>query len=425
MSKTSSKMPRSTILVLLLLSAAAQGEDWKIEYGGHTKLRVTGQAYPSESVFRDVAGSNSIDTGAVLRLKFGAATGRWSFDTDYQLLALHGEGVELGSNPQPGAEFFFTVLPDDDRRLFDLTHVIDEGGKDALLHRLDRFSIGYTGAKTVVRFGRQALSWGNGLFYAPMDLVNPFDPSTIDTEYKAGDDLLYVQHLLDNGDDVQGAWVVRRDLESGDVETDEATIALKYHGFLGEHEIDVLVAEHYGDTVLGLGGGRSLGGAVWRGDIVATHTDEDTSVQIVTNLSYSWIWGGRNMSGAIEYFYNGFGLSSGNYDLPSVSSDPDLFARLARGELFSIGRHYLAGSVMIEVTPLWTVTPTMLMNVADPSALLQFVTSYSLSDNMSMLASLNLPVGPKGSEFGGIDTGVPDRYLSGGAGLFAQFAWYF
>ena len=425
MSKTSSKMPRSTVLVLLLLSAAGQGEDWKTEYGGHTKFRVTGQAYPSESVFRDVAGSNSIDSGAVLRLKFGAAAGRWSLDTDYQLLALHGEGVELGSNPQPGAEFFFTVLPDDERRLFDLTHVIDEGGKDALLHRLDRLSIGYTGEKTVVRFGRQALSWGNGLFYAPMDLVNPFDPSTIDTEYKAGDDLLYVQHLLDNGDDVQGAWVVRRDLESGDVETDEATIALKYHGFLGEHEFDVLVAEHYGDTVLGLGGGRSIGGAVWRGDIVATHTEEDTSVQIVTNLSYSWIWGGRNMSGAIEYFYNGFGLSSGNYDLPSVSSDPDLFARLVRGELFSIGRHYLAGSVMIEVTPLWTVTPTMLMNVADPSALLQFVTSYSLSDNMSLLASLNLPVGPKGSEFGGIDTGVPDRYLSGGAGLFAQFAWYF
>ena len=56
-------MPRSTILVCLLLSAAALGEDWKTEYGGHTKLRVTGQAYPSESVFRDVAGSNSIDTG--------------------------------------------------------------------------------------------------------------------------------------------------------------------------------------------------------------------------------------------------------------------------------------------------------------------------------------------------------------------------
>ena len=418
-------MPRNTVLVILLLASATYAEDWRGEYGGHTKVRFTGQAYPSDSVFRDAVGRESIDGGVELRLQLSAGTGRWSMDAAYQLLVLHGDGVELGSDPPPGSELFFTTLPDDGRRLFDLTHVIDEGGKDASLHRLDRLALSYTGEKTVLRFGRQALSWGNGLFYAPMDLVNPFDPSTIDTEYKSGDDLLYLQYLFNSGDDLQGAWVVRRNLESGDVEADEATVALKYHGFRGELEYDLLVAEHYGDTVLGLGGGRSIGGAIWRGDIVASHTDNDTTLQLVTNLSYSWIWRGKNMSGAIEYFYNGFGQSSGSYDLPSVIGDPDLFERLQRGELFSIGRHYLAGSVMIEMTPLWTLTPTVLTNVSDPSALLQFVTNYSLSDNMTLLASLNLPVGPKGSEFGGIDAGVPDRYVSGGAGLFAQFAWYF
>ena len=39
------------------------------------------------------------------------------------------------------------------------------------------------------------------------------------------------------------------------------------------------------------------------------------------------------------------------------------------------------------MTPLWTVTPTVLMNVADPSALLQLVTNYSLSDNMTLIGS--------------------------------------
>ncbi len=418
-------MQHRSLLFILLFTAAALADDWKTDFGGHAKFRLTGQAYPSGSVFRDVAGDSSTDLGAVLRLKFGAGKGRWSFDTDYQLLILHGDGIELGSSPPAGSQFFFNTLPNDDRRLFDLTDVIDDGGKDAILHRLDRLTVDYTGEKTVLRFGRQALSWGNGLFYAPMDLVNPFDPSTIDTEYKAGDDLLYVQHLRDNGDDLQGAWVIRRNPVTDDVETDEATIALKYHGFGGESEYDVLVAQHYGDTVLGVGGGRSIGGAVWRADFVVTDTDDDTVVQFVTNLSYSWTWGGRNMSGAVEYFFNGFGLSSDNYDLPSVGNDPELLARLERGELFSIGRHYLAGSVMIEVTPLWTVTPTVLLNVADPSALLQLVTNYSLSDNMTFLGSLNLPVGPDGSEFGGIESGQPDRYLSGGAGLFAQLAWYF
>jgi len=76
------------------------------------------------------------------------------------------------------------------------------------------------------------------------------------------------------------------------------------------------------------------------------------------------------------------------------------------------------------MTPLWTLTPTLLANISDPSALLQIVTSRSLSDNVTFLGSLNLPVGPKGSEFGGIESGG-DLYLSTGPGIFAQLAWYF
>jgi hypothetical protein len=80
---------------------------------------------------------------------------------------------------------------------------------------------------------------------------------------------------------------------------------------------------------------------------------------------------------------------------------------------------------MIEMTPLWSVSPTLLTNVSDPSGLLQLVTQYSLSDNMTLLGSLNIPLGSNGSEFGGIESGIEDRYLSNGAGIFAQLAWYF
>jgi hypothetical protein len=44
---------------------------------------------------------------------------------------------------------------------------------------------------------------------------------------------------------------------------------------------------------------------------------------------------------------------------------------------------------------------------------------------MTFLGSLNLPLGPNGSEFGGIETTIPNRYLSTDVGVFAQFAWYF
>ena len=418
-------MPRKFFLALFFLSAAATADDNKAEFGGHTKFSLTSQAYPDRSVFRDLVGSSTLDVTGDLRLNLKYNAGRWSFDAAYQLFVLNGDSVELGRALPGGRDIFFPALPDDGRRLFDLTHVMRDREKTVALHRLDRLTFSYTSEKAVFRFGRQALSWGNGLFYAPMDLVNPFDPAAVDTEYKGGDDMLYVQYLRDSGDDVQGAYVARRDLSNGDVEANEATAAVKYHGFLGEAEYDLLLAQNYGDSVVGLGASKSVGGAILRGDVVVTHSDIDTYVQLVANLSYSWNWFDRNMSGAVEYFFNGFGQRSGRYDSVSLSNNPDLIDRIARGELFSIGRHYLAASVMIEMTPLWRLTPTVLANVSDPSGLFQLVTNYSVSDNMTFLGSINVPLGPKGSEFGGIEFEMSDRYLSGGAGLFVQIAWYF
>jgi len=417
-------MPRSVQVICLLLLPLLAGA-WENELLGHTKLRAVGQSYPQDSLYRDLLGSEALDVSGDLRLNFESSTDRFSFDAAYQLIGATGDNVRLGQTAPPGSFVSFPSLPNDKRRWFDLTDIISESSDTVLLQRLDRLWVGYTSEKTVVRFGRQALSWGNGLFFAPMDLVNPFDPAAIDTEYKAGDDMLYLQYLRDSGDDVQGAYVVRRNLLTGDVDAADATAAVKYHGFAGEVEYDLLVAQDYDDAVLGIGGGRDIGGAVWRADVVVTRADNEAVWQFVTNLSYSWTWGGRNMSGAVEYYFDGFGQHAGDYDPASLAGNPALVERLLRGETFNLGRNYLAGSVLIEMTPLWTLTPTALVNLADPSALLQLVTNYSLADNMVLLASLNVPVGPNGSEYGGIDTGIPGLYLSSGPGLFAQFAWYF
>ena len=417
------RLDRLLPILAVLLGGIATADDLETQTGGHTKLRFIGQALPQDSLLRNVAGSESFDFESDLRLVFAARRGAWSLDADYQLFALYGDSIEWTRDLEPLAGSFIGGLADDDRRLFDLTKVIRDQGKTAILHRLDRLSVSYTSDKVVARFGRQALSWGNGLFYAPMDLVNPFDPAAIDTEFKAGDDMLYLQYLRDNGDDVQSAVVFRRDPLTGDVEADQATITVKYHGFAGDNEFDLLIAESYGDAVVGLGGIRNVGGAIWRGDLVLINAD-DVTVQFVTNLSYSWTWKDRNVSGAIEYYYNGFG-ESGDYDPASLAGNSELLERLARRELYALGRNYLAGSLLVEMSPLWTVTPTLLANVDDPSALFQFVTQYSLSDNMTFLGSVNIPLGANGTEFGGIDAGLPGTYLSTDASLFAQIAWYF
>ena len=382
----------SLAMTLVIVSAVALADDSPFELGGHTKFRILGQSYPDDSLFRDLAGATSLDAAGEVRLNFSTKRQQWSFFADYQLLGLHSEFLPLVASYR---EILPAGLPNDDRRLFDLTKVLHDGSDTTIAHRLDRFWIGYTGEKAVLRFGRQALSWGNGLFFSPMDLVNPFDPTTIDTEYKSGDDMLYLQYLRDSGDDWQAAVVFRRDLLSGDVDSDQSTVALKYHGFAGEQEYDVLVADSYGDTVIGVGGARSIGGAIWRGDVVVTDSSTDTVVEVVTNLSYSWVWNGKNVSTGIEYYHDG------------------------------VDSNYVAASLMIELSPLWMMTPTLISNVDDQSALLQLVNQYSLSDNMTFLGSLNIPLGESGTEFGGPGSGVPDRYLSFDLAVFAQLAWYF
>ena len=409
---------RLALAVLLLASLDATADT---EFDGHTKLRGTATSYPSDSLFRELVGSNAADLAGILRLNLRWRERGWSFEGNGQLIALYGDQVELSRELPPEFNQLFPRFIDDQRRLFDLTTILDDSGKSTTTARLDRLSVGWTGEKAVVRVGRQALSWGNGLFYAPMDLVNPFDPATIDTEYKPGDDMIYFQYLADSGNDLQAAYVLRRDSLTGEVASDEATLAVKYHAFLGSGEVDLLAAVHYGNAVLGLGGAWSVGGAVVRGDVILTDAADGVVTQLVTSLSYSWIGFGKNMTGGIEYHFNGFG-QNGDYDL---AGDPELILRLSRGELFTIARHYLAGTVTIEVSPLWTVTPVMLANIRDPSALFQFVAQGSLSDNSLVIGTVSLPVGASGSEFGGIESGVPGRFLSNGPSLFLQYAWYF
>ncbi len=413
------RLERLAPLLLLALAGTSPAAD--SEFSGHIKARALAERFPSDSLFADLAGSQSLDLESDLRLNLRWRDRAWSVEANAQLFALHGDRIEYTRNLIGNLAFPVQRLPDDARRLFDLTTVLSDSGKTATLARFDRMSLTWTGEKAVLRFGRQALSWGNGLFYGPMDLVNPFDPATIDTEFKVGDDMLYAQYLKDNGNDVQAAWVVRRDPASGRIAGDTATHAVKYHGLAGAAEYDLLLAHHYGDAVLGVGGSAGVGGAVVRGDVVLTRTSGRAYAQFVSSINYSWTALSKNVTGGIEYYFNGFG-SGGTY---APGTRPALDERLARGELFTLGRHYLAATLTIEVSPLWTVSPLVLTNLRDPSALLQLTTQGSLSDDAVFIATLSVPTGPAGSEFGGIEAGPPGQTLARGPSVFLQLAWYF
>ena len=295
----------------LLIMALHFEQAHALELRGHFKPQITAVNIPGKSLLQDFSDDPATDTNLDLRLNLSGGSGQWSWRSDYQLLAGQGDQLELRQkNPDLG--FNRVTLADDEQRVFDLSHRISDQDDRVITHRLDRFYLSHTSNKTVFRIGRQALSWGNGLIYNPVDFFNPFDPAAIDTEYKTGDDMLYAQHLLDSGDDVQAVWVGRRDDED-DVSADVSSLALKYHRFSDASEFDLLVAEHYDESIIALGGSVDFAEAIWRSDIMLTDTGDENFTSAVLNWSYSWIAWGKNTTAIIEYFHNGFGIDDGDY----------------------------------------------------------------------------------------------------------------
>ena len=221
-------LPKGIGVVFLLALTVAHGQT-DFGFTGHFKYRFTGAAIPDNSIFQDEAGDTAIDHGADTRLNFVWRGGAWDARADYQLIWLKGDIFGIARGVPEERLFIASRVPTDETRLFDLTDVVTDGDDYALLQRLDRLWLSYTGEKTTLRFGRQALSWGNGLIYTPMDFFNPFDPAAVDKEYKPGDDMFYGQYALDSGDDVQGVLVFRRDLMTDTVEAEKSSLAFKYH----------------------------------------------------------------------------------------------------------------------------------------------------------------------------------------------------
>jgi hypothetical protein len=393
------------------------------ELRGHFKPRVTAVEIPSDSALREFTDDPAVDAGFDMRLNFSDGADGWSWQADYQLLAIQGDQTELVQQESiPG--FDGDVVVDDDRRVMDLSSRISAQEDRVVAHRLDRLDLRHTTDKMVFIVGRQAVSWGNGVIYNPVDFFNPFDPAAIDTEYKTGDDMIYAQYLADSGDDLQAVWVGRRD-DAGDVTSDVDSLALKHHVFSMSSELDLLVADHYDAHIGAIGGSIDIADAIWRGDLMLTEENGEQFTSAVLSWSYALLAWERNLSVSVEYFRNGFGIDDGNYDPLALADRPELVVRIERGELFTLAQNYLAAAATIELTPLWLLTTSVFGNLDDDSMLLQIFSRHDLQQDLQLLLALNLPRGDDGSEFGGIDTGVSDDPLSVGASLFAQLAWYF
>ena len=89
----------------------------------------------------------------------------------------------------------------------------------------------------------------------PMDLVNPFFPTTVDQEYKPGVDAVTVDLFFGTSTKLSVVSAYTHDVELVDAEEwaiDGMVYALYAQHTLGRHDVGLLLGEVRGDEVLGL-----------------------------------------------------------------------------------------------------------------------------------------------------------------------------
>ncbi len=411
------------LVFVLVVTAPAVADGWAVR--GHLKAQTSYTDYRADDVAAVLGADPARDQQLDLRLKLERRAGPWDASVHYELLALHGDSV-VTLGPISGIAGTGLVaesaLPRDTTRLFDLTgELVDEARRSAV-HRLDRLVFGYRGERYRLRVGRQAVTWGNGLVFNPLDFLNPFSPVAIDKDYKTGDDMVFAQWLHPAGADTQGVLVGRRELRSGSVRSDVATAAVRYRRIHGDMETTVVAAQHYGAAILGVGLGRDWRGAVWRIDLAVEETAAgDPEILLVSNLDRSWVWAKRNIYGFVEYFRNGLGEADANY----ANLSADLRQRLVRGELYNVGRDYVAAGLQVEWSPRVNLFPTLLWNLNDDSAFVQLRGAFDWQQNLTLMAGANLTFGGRGSEFGGIPSPVSGDFVAVGDSVFLRAAYFF
>ena len=361
---------RLSLIVSLFCSVSA----FAIEPSGDLKLFHLMSGAPRGA--EDMGGQSS---GALTaRLKLKERWGAWEGEGHVAMNALGGgaQGSLLSLSPN---------LNSAEEPLPLRWQVIDEGGASALV-RVDRLTLSYELGSVRLKLGRQALSFGQGRAFTPLDRVSPFSPASVDREYKPGVDAVRVDGYWG----VAGEWTMVAAVRTGWGLYDTVLGARAQDSF-GGWDIGLVGLWVGGDLVAGLSLGGALGDLSAFGDLTWTRrarsgplaeADEARGTQAdflrgSVGVEGSWaVSGGGGLS--LELAWLGDGSSEPN-ELMSARLDP----RVMSGERWLLGRAYGALSLNQSLTPLIRATLTVISNLEDRSALLGPGLSWSISDEVS------------------------------------------
>ena len=349
-------------LLAFSLQAFAEGQgNWQ-RSGSLRSLNLSSDSYPG-----DLSPSFRLSS-TYLRLESVWNSGsHWQVETvgDYQLLGTDPDGIV--PLPKSGVN-----------RHFDLDHSWNhQSGWDSRL-QIDRINATWTGEKVDLAIGRQAVGFGRIAIFSPLDIIAPFSPDALDTDYRPGVDAMRLTTYY--GLDGQlGAVAVL-----GDVDRHNSYLVTWVDNRAG---IDLLAigGSLRKRPMMGFGGAGNLGSlgikaemALYEGERV-DQPGGDLHEHMVMSAVECWYRFDSGITLITEYLHNGAGESD-----PAKYTQVLFSAPYEEGLTSLLGRHYLLMTTNYELHPLASLNGLFLWNLQDDSWLLRPTLDVSLADNVSL-----------------------------------------
>ncbi len=352
--------------------------------GRFAMLGATAQAEPGDIGYQESVGHYlSADQQSVrLMLEEGGTNSEWS--AHLRTVRSHNHGFPA-SVPHSSALFRYSDLAGT---------IVDESDgttSTQLRYELDRLFYRRHMNDYTVTAGRQAIDWGSGRFWQPLNVFGSFAPTDLDTDYKPGIDALTVDLYPSSFSSLTAVYAFAPENQS----IVKNSAALHYRRQIGEaSELNMLAASISGNSIFGGSFESAWKGLGWRVEGVHYQLRESDEKALF------WIAG-------LDYqFANGTLLSAEYYDNSRGAMNESELLDIYSDELIAVGlqpqlsRQLMGLGLAHDITPLLDGSYTLLTSTLKDnggnnawSFLHQLNITYSVSNESDLLASLLIPSG--------------------------------
>lgn len=272
-------------------------------------------------------------------------------------------------------------------------------------YEVDRLFYKHQFNKLNISLGRQAIDWGSGRFWQPLNIFGSFAPTDLDTDYKPGIDATRLEWFPSNYSSLTAVYAFSPN-DNINIKKDNNT-ALHYKSQIGnDSEFSLLAANIIDHSMIGASFESSWKSIGWRVEAAHYKNTSENFTFLIAGFDYQFNNGALLST---EWYHNSRGVNN-SADFVSYPSDTFTLYGLQQ----HLSKNILGLSLNKDINPLLNGGYTLLIGSA--SLLHQLNFSYSLSNESDFLLSLQTANGEgltsfaqQQSEFGHIPTSISFR----------------